>query len=117
MTVLVEDVLEAAGAGTSDIGVASRLLAEAEDHVDRYIARTLISTDDPVPDVLRDAAVLVCAADLFARHKAPFGQQVMPDQNGSLVTTRLGADPLGGVRPKLRGYCVEIGFAYPEDPS
>lgn len=117
MSVSVDDVLEAAGAGTSDYALANSLLTEAEDHVDRYIERTLISTDNPVPDFLRDAAVVVCASDLFARHKAPFGQQVMPDENGNLVTTRLGRDPLGGVRPKLRGYCVEIGFAYPEDPA
>lgn len=115
MSVTVADVLAAAGAGSGDTAVVTKILAEAEGHVDRYIARALISADAPVPTALRDASVLVCASDLFARYKAPFGQQAMPDQNGNPVPTRLGTDPLGGVRPRLRGYCMEIGFAFPED--
>jgi len=115
MTVSVADVLAAAGAGgTADTAVATTLLAEAEIHVDGYITRTLLDADNPVPDELRDAAVLTCATDLFARYKAPFGQQIATDSDGRIVSTRLGADPLGGVRPRLRPYCFEIGFAFPD---
>jgi len=115
MTVSVDDVLEAAGAaGDADEAIATAVLAEAELHVGSYIELNLMSVDNPVPDELDDAAVLRCATDLFARRKAPFGQQVSTDANGTLVTTRLGADPLGGVRPMLRAYCFEIGFAFPD---
>ena len=114
MTVTAADVLAAAGAGSGDTSVATDLLAEAVIHVDGYIADTLLSAANPVPDEVRDAAVLTCATDLFARYKAPFGQQVTTDPNGNVVTTRLGADPLGGARPRLRPYCLEIGFAFPD---
>lgn len=115
MTVVVADVLAAAGAaGTADTAVATAVLAEANSHVGTYIERTLISASATVPDALNDAAVLQCATDLFARRKAPFGQQVATDANGTTITTRLGADPLGGVRPMLRAYCMEIGFAFPD---
>lgn len=117
MTVEVADVLAAAGAGTTDTDTATALLAEAELHVDGYIERNIIDVAVPVPDELRDAAVLVCATDLFARYKAPFGQQIASDADGNVVSVRLGADPLGGVRPKLRAYCVEIGFAFPVDET
>jgi hypothetical protein len=114
MTVTVDDVLAAAGAGSGDTSVATKLLAEAVIHVDGYIADTLLDTANPVPSEVRDAAVLTCATDLFARYKAPFGQQILTDADGNPVTTRLGADPLGGVRPRLRPYCLEIGFAFPD---
>lgn len=117
MTVTADDILEAAGAGESDSAIAEAVLAEAESHVDTYVARNLIDATVPVPAELEDAAVLRCATDLFARRKAPFGQQVMPDPNGTLVTTRLAADPLGGVRPILSAYCIEVGFAFPEDDA
>lgn len=115
MTVSVADVLTAAGAaGAADTAVATSVLAEAEEHVGTYIDRNLLSADVTVPDALNDAAVLRCATELFARRKAPFGQQVATDANGTVVTTRLGADPLGGVRPMLRAYCFEVGFAFPD---
>lgn len=114
MSVTVAQVLAAAGADTGDTTVATDLLAEAVVHVDGYISRTLLDTALPVPSGVRDAAVLTCATDLFARYKAPFGQQIATDENGNPVTTRLGADPLGGVRPRLRPYCLEIGFAFPD---
>src|SRR5213595_1567818 len=115
MSVAVHDVLDAAGAaGTADTAIATTVLAEAEEYVGTYIDRTLLSATVTVPDVLNDAAVLRCATDLFARYKAPFGQQVATDSNGTIVTTRLGADPLGGVRPMLRAYCFEVGFAFPD---
>lgn len=114
MTVIVADVLAAAGAGTSDTATATKLLAEAEVHVDGYIARTLLDAANPVPTEVRDAAVLICATDLFARYKAPFGQQIATGAEGGVVTIRLGADPLGGVRPRLRPYCLEIGFSFPD---
>jgi hypothetical protein len=115
VTVAVQDVLDAAGAaGAADTAVATTLLAEAELHVDGYITRTLLDADNPVPDEIRDAAVLTCATDLFARYKAPFGQQVSLGPNGQPISIRLGADPLGGVRPRLRPYCFEIGFGFPD---
>lgn len=114
MTIESADVLKQAGAGPADDGIAEDVLEEAEEHVDTYIERNLIDASKPVPDVLRDAAILTCAVDLFSRRKAPFGVQVMPDANGTTVTTRLGADPLGGVYAMLSGYCVVIGFAFPE---
>jgi hypothetical protein len=116
MTVSVDDVLAAAGAaGTADTAVATTVLAEANEYVSTYITRNLLDAAVPVPTTLDDAAVLRCATDLFARRKAPFGQQVSTDPNGTLVTTRLGADPLGGVRPMLRAYCFEVGFSFPAD--
>lgn len=118
MSVTVEDVLGDSGAGgTADTAIATTVLAEAESHVASYIALNLTDATAPVPAELEDAAVLRCAVDLFARRKAPFGQQVMTDPNGTLVTTRLPADPLAGVRPILRAYCIEIGFAFPLDDA
>jgi hypothetical protein len=115
VSVSVQDILDAAGAaGTADSAIATAVLAEAVTHVDGYITRTLLDATNPVPADLRDAGVLRCATELFERRKAPFGQQVTTDPNGTLVTTRLGADPLGGVRPMLRPYCFEIGFAFPD---
>lgn len=115
MTVSVDDVLKAAGAGASDADMAADVLAEATEHVSTYITRTLLDATVPVPAVLNDGAVLVCATDLFARRKAPFGQQLIPDGTGAMVSTRIGADPLAGVRPMLRAYCFPVGFAYPVD--
>jgi len=117
MTVTVAQVLAAVGAGSGDTAVATGFLAEAEEHVGTYIERSLIDATAPVPTVLEDAAVLRCAVDLFSRYKAPFGQQISSDANGNVTTIRLGADPLGGVRPLLRAYCVEIGFAFPVDEA
>lgn len=117
MTVYLADVLEAAGAGEEDTGLATAVLDEATTHVDNYITASLIDAAKPVPDALKDAAILTCAADLFAARKAPFGVQIMADANGTPVTTRLGADPLGRARPMLAGYCAPITFAYPLDTA
>lgn len=115
MTVTAADVLAAAGAGSGDTAIATAVLAEANEYVGTFITRNLLDATVTVPTTLNDAAVLRCATDLFARRKAPFGQQVATDPNGTLVTTRLGADPLGGVRPMLRAYCFEVGFSFPQD--
>jgi hypothetical protein len=115
MTVDIEDVLRGAGAGTDDAGLATNVLAEATAYVAAYIAANLIDSSSPVPDAINDSAILTCAGDLFARRKAPFGQQVTSDANGTVVTTRLGADPLGGVRAKLRPWCMVTGFSFPAD--
>jgi hypothetical protein len=81
-------------------------------HVGAFITENLISEDEPVPDAIEDSAVLRCAVDLFARAKAPFGTQIMPDGSGQMVAQRLGADPLGGVRPLLARWCLpELGIA------
>lgn len=106
MTVTASDVLAEAGAGAVDTAIATRVLAEAEIHVTDYIDLNLISTTAPVPEEMEDAAVLRCAVDLFARAKAPFGTQILPDQSGQMVAQRLGADPLGGVRPLLARWCL-----------
>lgn len=110
-----EQVLRDAGAGESDADLAEEVLGEANAYVAAYIAENLIDEANPVPAAVNDAAVLTCATDLFARRKAPFGQQVVADPSGTLVSTRLGADPLGGVRAKLRPWCFNIGFSYPLD--
>jgi hypothetical protein len=115
VTVTPDQVLRDAGAGSTDSDLASEVLDEATAYVDAYISTTLVDITVPVPDAIYDASVLVCATDLFARRKAPFGQQIMPDPSGVAVVTRLGADPLGGVRAKLRPWCFNIGFAYPVD--
>lgn len=116
MTVTVEDVLTASGASVDDTTLAQSCLDQANAYVDDYVTNTLIDALNPVPTVIRDAGVLTCATDLFARSKAPFGQQIMTDASGTPITTRLGADPLAGVRPKFRPWCFNTGFAYP-DPT
>jgi hypothetical protein len=115
VTVTEAAVLKAAGAGQDDFELAQSVLAEATAYVDAYIDENLIDDTNTVPDEVNDAAVLTCATDLFARVKAPFGQQLLPDGSGGLVPTRVGSDPLGGVRAKLRPWCFNIGFSYPLD--
>jgi hypothetical protein len=114
MTVTYQQVLAEAGAGAVDTAVAQRVLAEAVIHVDEFIDANLLDTDNPVPTTIEDAAVLRCAVDLFARAKAPFGTQILPDgsASGGFVAQRLGADPLGGVRSLLARWCTpDMGIA------
>lgn len=115
MTVVARQVLDAAGAGTDDAALADSVLAEATAYVDAYTAANLVDALVPVPDAMYDAAVLSCSTDLFARRKAPFGQQLLTDANGAPVATQVGADPLASVRQKLQPWCVPAGFAFPED--
>lgn len=117
MTVIVDQVLRDAGAGTDDADMAAEVLAEAVAYVDIYVTDNLIDATNPVPDAVNDAAVLVCATDLFARRKAPFGQQITTDANGTAQVTRLGSDPMANARPKLRPWCFTTGFAYPVDTT
>lgn len=117
MTINADQVLAASGAGPEDIATATEVLAEATAYVDAYITASLIDATVPVPDEIEDAAVLKCAVDLFAARKAPFGQQIGADLNGTPVITRLGADPLQNVRPKLRPWCLNTGFAFPLDDA
>lgn len=117
MTVVAQQVLDDSGAGASDMQTAEEVLAEAEAYITAYITDNLVDTTNPVPDAINDAAVLKCAVDLFAARKAPFGQQIGTDVNGTPVVTRLGADPLASVRPKLRPWCASFGFAYPPDTT
>lgn len=112
MTVTYLQVLAEAGAGASDQVVAERVLAEANIHVAAFITANLLDTAVPVPDEINDAAVLRCATDLFARAKAPFGTQILPDGSGQMIAQRLGADPLGGVRTLLARWCgPDLGIA------
>lgn len=112
MTVTALQVLAEAGAGGVDTPTAERVLAEAQIHIDEYIDVTLLDPLKPVPDEIQDAAVLRCAVDLFARAKAPFGTQILPDGNGQMIAQRLGADPLGGVRSMLARWCgADLGIA------
>jgi hypothetical protein len=112
MTVAYSDVLAEAGAGGVDQALATRVLAEANLHVAAYIAATLLDATVTVPTAVNDAAVLRCAVDLFARAKAPFGTQILPDGSGQMVAQRLGADPLGGVRSMLARWCApDLGIA------
>lgn len=112
MTVAYTDVLAEAGAGAVDQALATRVLAEANLHVAAYIAKTLLDSTVTVPTAINDAAVLRCAVDLFARAKAPFGTQILPDGSGQMVAQRLGADPLGGVRTLLARWCgADLGIA------
>lgn len=112
MSVTAEQVLAEAGASASDQATAERVLAEAEIHVEEYIDANLMDADKPVPEEINDAAVLRCAVDLFARAKAPFGTQILPDGSGQMVAQRLGADPLGGVRSMLARWCTpDLGIA------
>lgn len=115
MSVNAADVLTASGADSSDSAIAQAVLDEANAYVTDYITENLIDATKPVPAAISDAAVLKCAVDLFAARKAPFGQQIGADLNGTPVITRLGSDPLQGVRPKLRPWCLNVGFAYPEE--
>lgn len=112
MSVNAAAVLAEAGAGSVDTALATRVLAEAVIHVDAYIDETLLDSTVPVPTEIEDAAVLRCAVDLFARAKAPFGTQILPDGSGQMVAQRLGADPLGGVRTLLARWCgPDMGIA------
>jgi hypothetical protein len=112
VTVSYQDVLAEAGAGASDQAIAVRVLAEANIHVTAFITENLLDSTVPVPDEINDAAVLRCATDLFARAKAPFGTQILPDGSGQMVAQRLGADPLGGVRTLLARWCgPDLGLA------
>lgn len=112
MTVTVADVLAEAGAGGADTATATRVLAEANVHVAAFITEALLDVLVPVPDAMLDAAVLRCAVDLFARAKAPFGTQILTDGSGQMIAQRLGADPLGGVRPLLARWCgPDLGIA------
>lgn len=115
MTVTSGMVLRDAGAGDADNDVALEVLAEATAYVDAYVAANLVDPLVTVPTAIQDAAVLACATDLFARRKAPFGQQIMTDTSGNPVPTRLGMDPLAGARAKLQPWCASAGFAFPED--
>lgn len=112
MTVSYQDVLAEAGAGSADQAVATRVLAEANLHVAAYITENLIDPLVTVPTAVSDAAILRCAVDLFARAKAPFGTQILPDGSGQMIAQRLGADPLGGVRSLLARWCLpDMGIA------
>lgn len=112
MSVSAAQVLAEAGAGTGDTAIATRVLAEAVIHVDKFIDENLIDSTVPVPTEMEDAAVLRCAVDLFARAKAPFGTQILPDGSGQMIAQRLGADPLGGVRSLLARWCLpDMGIA------
>jgi hypothetical protein len=112
MAVTYQQVLAEAGAGGSDQSTAERVLAEAVIHVTAFITETLLDSTVPVPDEMEDAAVLRCAVDLFARAKAPFGTQIVPDGSGQMIAQRLGADPLGGVRSLLARWCgPDLGIA------
>lgn len=110
MTVTYQEVLAEAGAGAGDQATAERVLAEAVIHVEKFIADCLLDATVPVPDDITDSAVLRCATDLFARAKAPFGTQILPDGSGQMVAQRLGADPLGGVRSLLRPWAAQVGL-------
>jgi hypothetical protein len=112
MTVTAAQVLAEAGAGSADTAIATRVLAEALVHVEEFIDANLLDVDVPVPDSIEDSAVLRCAVDLFARAKAPFGTQILPDGSGQMVAQRIGADPLGGVRSILARWCTpDLGIA------
>lgn len=112
MAITYQQVLAEAGAGAGDQATAARVLAEAVIHVTAFIAANLIDEAVPVPTGMNDAAVLRCAVDLFARAKAPFGTQILPDGSGQMIAQRLGADPLGGVRSMLARWCgPDLGVA------
>lgn len=111
MTVTYTQVLAEAGAGGADQAIAERVLAEAVVHVTKYLTDNLLDATVEVPTEIVDAATLRCATDLFARAKAPFGTQIVPDGSGQMVAQRLGADPLGGVYSLVRPWVSRIGFA------
>ena len=107
-----QEVLAEAGASGADQAIAVRVLAESQIHVTEYIDANLLDPDNQVPDEIMDSAVLRCAVDLFARAKAPFGTQILPDGSGQMVAQRLGADPLGGIRSMLARWCTpDLGIA------
>jgi hypothetical protein len=110
--VTAADVLAEAGASTSDTDLAERVLAEAEVHVGKFFDDNLLDDAIPVPAEVEDSCVLRCAVDLFARAKAPFGTQILPDGSSSngYVVQRLGADPLAGVYALARPWVVRIGL-------
>jgi hypothetical protein len=110
MSVTYQDVLGAAGAGASDQATAERVLSEALIHVGEFATWNLLDPNNPVPSEIFDSAVLRCAADLFARAKAPFGTQILPDGSGQLIAQRIGADPLGGVYALLRPWVARVGL-------
>lgn len=115
MAVTYQDVLAEAGAGASDQALATRVLAEANVHVTKFVTDNLLDPDTPVPDEVEDAMVLRCAVDLFSRAKAPFGTQIIPDGSGQMVAQRLGADPLGGVYALARPWVARVGFGSAPD--
>lgn len=110
MTVTYLQVLAAAGAGGVDQATAEAVLAEAVVHVEKFITDNLLVATVLVPDAIEDSAVLRCAVDLFARKKAPFGTQILPDGSGQMIAQRLGADPLGGVYALLRPWVARVGL-------
>lgn len=110
MAVTYQQVLAEAGAGANDKTLAERVLAEAEEHVTDFLAENLLDESRPVPSEVADSAVLRCAVDLFARAKAPFGTQVLPDGSGQMIAQRLGADPLGGVYALVRPWAARVGL-------
>lgn len=111
MTVGYLDVLTSSGASGSDKTLAERVLAEAESHVTNFVTDNLLDATKPLPAEILDSAVLRCAVDLFARDKAPFGTQILPDGTGSgQVVARIGADPLGGVYALVRPWAARIGL-------
>lgn len=110
MAVTWQQVLAEAGAGGSDEDLAKRVLAEAEKHVGDFVTENLLDAERPLPDEVRDSAVLRCAVDLFSRAKAPFGTQILPDGSGQMVAQRLGADPLGGVYSLVRPWVARVGL-------
>ena len=112
MSLTYLDVLAAAGAGGSDQALAEQVLTEATIHVDEFLGSNLLDELKPVPAEVADAAVLRCATDLFARAKAPFGTQILPDgsASGGMVVQRLGADPLGGIYSLVRPWAARVGL-------
>lgn len=110
MSVTSLQVLAEVGAGGTDQTLAERVLAEAGEHVTKFVTDNLLDATVPVPDAINDAAVLRCAVDLFSRAKAPFGTQILPDGSGQMVAQRLGADPLGGIYSLLRPWAARVGL-------
>lgn len=110
MTVTYEQVLAEAGASAADQDLAERVLAEAEIHVGKFIEDNLLDADVTVPTEVEDSSVLRCSVDLFARAKAPYGTQILPDGSGQMVAQRLGADPLAGVYSLLRPWAARVGL-------
>lgn len=110
MTVTKEQVLAESGASAADDDLAERVLTEANLHVAKFVADNTLDAEAPLPDEVNDAAVLRCAVDLFARAKAPFGTQILPDGSGQMVAQRLGADPLAGVYSLVRTWVARIGL-------
>lgn len=110
MTVSVPDVLAQAGAGGADTDLATKSLAEANVHVPKFLTDNLLDPAAPVPDEVKDSAVLRCAVDLFSRAKAPFGTQILTDGSGQQIAQRIGADPLAGVYSLVRPWAARIGL-------